>query len=297
MPKTRKSARKPAPAKRKIAVRKGVTRKTVTKKAVTKKAVTRKKASTRKPSAKKKVAPKKKVASKKKVVARKKVARPKSPAAKVKGRVKTEARVEAKPKSPRMVVPTAPAAPVVKRTKSRLIKAGMAVTGGQTPAITAVPSPEEAAVTLLQAGQPAPDFRLPANDGSVISLSDFRGRKVVLYFYPKDDTPGCTREACSFRDGLAAIEQRNAVVLGISVDPVVSHEVFHEKFGLNFPLLSDELKETVEAYGVWTEKSFQGRTWMATDRTTFIIDEEGKIVRVFAKVQVDGHFEEVIAAL
>jgi peroxiredoxin Q/BCP len=259
--------------------------------------VTKKKLPTRKPSTAKKVAPKKKVASKKKVVARKKAARPKSPAAKVKGRATTTARVEAKPKTPRPVAQIAPAALVVKRTKSRLIKAGMAVAGGQASATMSEPPPEGAAAKLLQVGQQAPDFRLPADDGRIISLSDFRGKKVVLYFYPKDDTPGCTKEACSFRDGLAAIEQRNTVVLGISVDSIDSHEVFHEKFGLNFPLLSDELKETVEAYGVWTEKSFQGRTWMATDRTTFIIDEEGKIARVFPKVQVDGHFEEVLAAL
>lgn len=150
---------------------------------------------------------------------------------------------------------------------------------------------------VLQVGQMAPDFTLPTHEGHIVSLSDFRGRKVVLYFYPKDDTPGCTKEACSFRDGRMEIEQRGAVVLGISVDPVDSHEMFHEKYDLNFPLLSDDQKQTVNAYGVWVQKSFEGRTWMATERTTFIIDEEGKIVRIFPKVQVDGHFEEVLAAL
>ncbi|MBI5868176.1 MAG: thioredoxin-dependent thiol peroxidase [candidate division Zixibacteria bacterium] len=163
--------------------------------------------------------------------------------------------------------------------------------------MTPTTPPDFEITTHLQVGEMAPEFRLPANDGSVISLSDFMGQKVVLYFYPKDDTPGCTKEACSFRDGLAAITQRNAVVLGISADPVDSHEAFHEKYGLNFPLLSDESKDTVEAYGVWTEKSFQGRTWMGIERTTFIIDENGRIARIFPKVQVDGHFDEVLAAL
>jgi len=294
MPKTSRPTRKAKPARRKTATRKSVTRKMVTKK----KSAGRKTSPKRKVVAKKKIAAKarKKVVSRKKVVARKKAATPKRTAAKPKPKpvVKAKAKVT-RPESGE-VPAVAPAPVVVKPTKSRLIKANATVPPEQTSALAPSPS-RETPELALQVGQMAPDFSLRSNDGSVISLSHFRGSKVVLYFYPKDDTPGCTKEACSFRDGLMELEHHGAVVLGVSVDPVASHEMFHERYGLNFPLLSDESKETVRAYGVWTEKSFQGRTWMATDRTTFIIDEEGKIARIFPKVQVDGHFEEVLAAL
>jgi len=283
MPKTSRSAKKSKPARRKVAVRKSVTRKTAPKK----KAVTRK------------TIPKKKVASKKQLVARKKVAAPKKPTPKVKAtaRTKVKARAKVTPPRPAKVVPAKPAPAAVKPTKSRLIKANVAAPGSQMPGVARVAQTEGATESVLQIGQLAPDFRLPANDGRVISLSEFRGRKVVLYFYPKDDTPGCTKEACSFRDGLTEIEQRGAVVLGVSVDPIDSHQMFHEKFGLNYPLLSDEWKEVVQAYGVWKERSHEGRAYMTTERTTFVIDEDGRIARIFPKVQVEGHFDEVLAAL
>lgn len=151
--------------------------------------------------------------------------------------------------------------------------------------------------TILEEGQPAPDFQLRTDEGKEVRLSDFRGRKVVLYFYPKDDTPGCTKEACAFRDHMGEIQKRGAVVLGVSVDPIESHAKFKKKHGLNFPLLSDPELEVVQAYGVWKEKSTYGKKFMGIERTTFIIDEEGRIARVFRKVRVDGHVDEVLAAL
>ena len=149
----------------------------------------------------------------------------------------------------------------------------------------------------LKIGQKAPAFALPNQDGKIMRLSDFKGKKVVLYFYPKDDTPGCTKESCAFRDGLDEIQNSGAVVLGISGDSVDSHKKFAKKFNLNFPLLSDEKKTTLQAYGVWKEKSLYGRKFMGIERTTFIIDEQGKLDDIFQKVKVDGHLEEVLAEL
>lgn len=149
----------------------------------------------------------------------------------------------------------------------------------------------------LAVGQPAPQFSLPGSDGKTIRLSDFRGRKVVLYFYPKDDTPGCTKEACAFRDGIEEVRDCAAVVLGISPDSVESHKKFSHKFGLNFPLLSDVDKRVAQAYGVWKEKTLYGRKFMGIERTTFLIDESGKISKIFSKVKVDGHLEEVLGEL
>jgi peroxiredoxin Q/BCP len=149
----------------------------------------------------------------------------------------------------------------------------------------------------LKEGTVAPDFRLQDDQGKEISLSDFRGKKVVLYFYPKDDTPGCTKEACSFRDGFKEIQKAGAVVLGASADSVESHKKFKEKYNLNFPLLSDPGKEMIEKYGVWKEKSMYGKTFMGIERTTFVIDEKGKIQKIFPKVKVDQHYDEVLAAL
>jgi peroxiredoxin Q/BCP len=154
-----------------------------------------------------------------------------------------------------------------------------------------------AKIVQLEVGQKAPDFALMSGEGKDVRLSDFKGQKVVLYFYPKDDTPGCTKEACSFRDGMREIKQRGAVVLGVSVDPVKSHEKFKTKYQLNFPLLSDADKKVVQAYGVWKEKSMYGRTYMGIERTTFIIDEKGTIAKIFPKVSVDGHLDEVLVAL
>lgn len=149
----------------------------------------------------------------------------------------------------------------------------------------------------LKVGDKAPDFILPDYDGRDVALSSFRGKKVVLYFYPKDNTPGCTKEACSFRDGLERIKKCGAVVLGVSADSVGSHIKFRDKYQLNFPLLSDVSKDVVQAYGVWKEKSLYGRKFMGIERTTFIIDEEGKIARIFPKVKIDGHLEGVLEEL
>ena len=150
---------------------------------------------------------------------------------------------------------------------------------------------------MLRVGEKAPDFSLPTGDGKVLSLKDFRGKKVVLYFYPKDGTPGCTREACSFEENLDAVRKKGAVVIGVSADTPDSHQKFAKKYGLSFPLVSDEKKNIVEAYGVWKQKSFMGRTYMGIERTTFVIDKEGKIQNMFEKVRVDGHTDQVLAAL
>ena len=153
------------------------------------------------------------------------------------------------------------------------------------------------AASGLKAGQKAPAFTLLNDQGKKVSLSDYRGKKVILYFYPRDNTPGCTRESCSFRDGLSEIKGKEGVVLGVSTDSVASHKGFKQKYALNFPLLSDPEKKMSQAYGVWKQKSLYGRKYMGLDRTTFLIDENGKISKVFPKVQVDGHLDEVLAAL
>jgi len=149
----------------------------------------------------------------------------------------------------------------------------------------------------LQVGDKAPAFDLPASDGTTLSLGKLRGKKVVLYFYPKDDTSGCTKEACSFRDNLSRVRKKGAEIIGISADPLKSHIKFSEKYALPFPLLSDESKEVIKAYGVWQEKSMYGRKYMGIVRTTFIIDERGTITHIFPKVTVDGHTDEVLQHL
>ncbi len=150
---------------------------------------------------------------------------------------------------------------------------------------------------MLAVGQPAPDFSAPDDTGRTVRLSDFKGKKVVLYFYPKDDTPGCTKEACQFRDGAAEWRALGAVVLGVSIDSVESHQRFKQKFHLTFPLLSDADKRMVSAYGVWKQKSLYGRTFLGIERTTVLIDEQGRIAKIFPCVKVDGHLDEVLAAL
>lgn len=149
----------------------------------------------------------------------------------------------------------------------------------------------------LKEGDKAPDFALPDDSGALVKLKDLRGKNVVLYFYPKDDTPGCTTEACSFRDESKAIKAKGAFVLGVSTDNVASHQKFKTKYKLNFPLLADVDKSVVNAYGVWKEKSMYGRTYMGIERTTFIIDENGRIKKIFPKVSVTGHTEAVLEAL
>jgi peroxiredoxin Q/BCP len=150
---------------------------------------------------------------------------------------------------------------------------------------------------MLKAGDNAPGFALPSDDGGTIALEDLRGRKVVLYFYPKDDTSGCTKEACGFRDSWAEVQRLGAIVLGVSPDGVGSHERFKRKYALPFPLLADERHAVADAYGVWTEKSMYGRKYMGIARSTFVIDEQGRIAKVFEKVKPEGHAAEVLAAL
>jgi peroxiredoxin Q/BCP len=149
----------------------------------------------------------------------------------------------------------------------------------------------------LKAGDKAPDFSLPTGDGTTISLKDLRGSTVILYFYPKDNTSGCTKEACSFRDNITALKKKGAVVVGVSPDSPPSHQKFAHKFNLSFPLVSDEKKTLVKAYGVWKQKSLYGRKYMGVERTTFIIDTKGIISHIFPKVKVDGHVEELLALL
>jgi peroxiredoxin Q/BCP len=150
---------------------------------------------------------------------------------------------------------------------------------------------------MLQEGTLAPDFTLATDGGGEVTLSDYRGKKVVLYFYPKDDTPGCTTEACSFRDDYGMITATGAVVLGVSPDTVKSHDKFKLKYSLPFALLSDSDHRVAEMYGAWGEKKMYGKTSMGIIRSTFILDETGKIVKVFPKVTPKDHSMEVLAAL
>jgi peroxiredoxin Q/BCP len=143
----------------------------------------------------------------------------------------------------------------------------------------------------------APDFELPDQDGRAVKLSDFRGQSVVLYFYPKADTPGCTTQACGVRDHRSAYENARAVVLGVSPDPVAKVKKFHDKQQLNFALLADEGHAVADAYGVWVEKSMYGRKYFGNERTTFVIDGDGRVARVLRKVKPAQHDELVLAAL
>ncbi|MCL7926554.1 MAG: thioredoxin-dependent thiol peroxidase [marine benthic group bacterium] len=150
---------------------------------------------------------------------------------------------------------------------------------------------------MLNEGDIAPDFELATYGGDTIKLSDLRGRRVVLYFYPKDDTSGCTKEACGFRDNLAALEESNATVIGVSPDGVASHEKFRDKYDLNFPLLSDPDHQVAEAYGAWGTKKMYGREYQGILRSTFVIDPEGRIEKVYAKVKPAEHAGQVASDL
>ena len=150
---------------------------------------------------------------------------------------------------------------------------------------------------MVKEGRAAPAFKLPSSEGGEVSLSDLRGRPVVLYFYPRDNTPGCTREACDFRDTLARIKRTGAVVLGVSPDSLASHEKFHARQRLNFPLLSDPDKKVAKKYGAFGEKVMYGRKVQGMIRSTFVIDANGLVRRVFPKVRVDGHAEAVLDVL
>ena len=148
----------------------------------------------------------------------------------------------------------------------------------------------------LKEGDKAPDFAVPDAEGKMVRLKDLRGKKVVLYFYPKDDTPGCTKEACSFRDSFASFKRRGIEVLGVSLDNEKSHQKFAQKYGLPFRLLADTERSVSEAYGTYGEKKFMGRTYMGNNRMTFLIDEKGKIKKIFSKVKPEDHSEEVLQA-
>ena len=150
---------------------------------------------------------------------------------------------------------------------------------------------------MLEEGTPAPSFTLRSDTGEDISLESLRGKLVVLYFYPRDDTPGCTAQACGIRDSWGAFEERGAVVLGVSPDSETSHVKFKRKYGLPFTLLADEDHAVSEAYGVWVEKSMAGRTYMGVERSTFVIDAEGDVAKVMRKVKPDTHADDVLAAL
>ncbi len=154
-----------------------------------------------------------------------------------------------------------------------------------------------AKVEELIEGRRAPDFELKDQDGRSVRLSDFKGKSVVLYFYPKDDTPGCTKESCSFRDHESALKKAGAVVLGLSLDDEASHQKFIKKFSLNFPLLCDEDAKVSRLYGVYKKKNMYARLFWGIERSTFVIGPDGTLKKVFRKVKVDGHTEEVLEAL
>jgi peroxiredoxin Q/BCP len=145
----------------------------------------------------------------------------------------------------------------------------------------------------LKIGDTAPDFTLPTDGNGEITLSSLKGQKVIVYFYPKDNTPGCTTESCEFNDALPNFESLNTAIIGISKDSVKKHDNFKAKYGFNFPLASDENSDTCERYGVWKEKSMYGKTFWGIERSTFLIDEEGKIAAIWNKVKVKGHVEAV----
>lgn len=150
----------------------------------------------------------------------------------------------------------------------------------------------------LKEGQKAPDFTLPSHSEEPVKLSSYRGQSpVVLYFYPKDDTPGCTKEACDFRDSSKQFGKEKAVILGVSADSPASHEKFRKKYNLPFTLLSDEAKEIIKKYDVWKEKSMYGKKYMGIERTTIVIDKEGVIRKIFPKVKVESHWEQVLEAV
>lgn len=150
-------------------------------------------------------------------------------------------------------------------------------------------------ISKLKPGDKAPEINAPDQDGQMVRLSDYKGKKVILFFYPKDNTPGCTAEACNLRDNYALLQKKGFAILGISVDSEKSHLKFIEKFSLPFPLISDTGKEVVNAYGVWGRKKFMGREYDGTHRVTFIIDESGVVERVIDKVKTSGHTEQILA--
>ncbi len=150
---------------------------------------------------------------------------------------------------------------------------------------------------MIEEGKPAPEFELTSDSGEAVRLSDFKGRPVVVYFYPRDDTPGCTAQACGIRDSFAEFGERGAVVLGISPDDESSHVKFKQKYGLPFTLLADPDHAVADRYGVWVERSMYGKTYMGVERSTFVIDAEGNVARVLRRVKPDTHAKQVLEAL
>ena len=150
---------------------------------------------------------------------------------------------------------------------------------------------------MVEEGQPAPDFELQSDDGQTVRLADLRGKPVVLYFYPKDDTPGCTKQACGFRDAYREYQERGAVVLGVSPDDTGSHRKFKEKYSLPFPLLADPGHEVADAYGAWGEKKYAGKTYLGIIRSTFVIDPDGNVARAMYGVNAERNPAEVLEAL
>jgi peroxiredoxin Q/BCP len=188
--------------------------------------------------------------------------------------------------------------PVAKKSAAKKLVAQKRV--AKKPVVKAA-APRSVAKSVVKtvgpaAGTMAPEFNMPTDAGGSIALSELRGRAVILYFYPRDDTPGCTVEACAFRDFLPHFTRANAAILGVSIDTAKSHDRFKAKYGLPFPLISDEEHKLAESYGVWVEKNRYGRKYMGTERATFLIDADGKIAKVWRKVKVEGHAEEVLAA-
>lgn len=149
----------------------------------------------------------------------------------------------------------------------------------------------------LKVGVKAPDFLLPDQSGEIRSLKDFKGKKIVLYFYPRDNTSGCTKEACAFQENLGILKKKGVEVIGVSADSVQSHEKFAQKYNLQFPLLSDQKKDMIKAYNAWKKKSMYGKEYMGIERTTYIIDEKSTIAHIFPKVKVNGHVDEVSGVL
>lgn len=147
----------------------------------------------------------------------------------------------------------------------------------------------------LKIGDKAPDFKAADQNGNLVSLKDYKGQKVALYFYPKDDTPGCTAQACNLRDNFSQLTEKGIVVLGVSVDEVKKHKKFEDKYKLPFTLVADVEKTIVEAYGLWGEKKFMGKTYMGTSRVSFLIDEKGKIVQIIDKVDTQNHAAQILA--
>jgi thioredoxin-dependent peroxiredoxin len=181
--------------------------------------------------------------------------------------------------------------------KKPAVKTPSAKPNAAKPSPKAEKSASSSEIALLEVGVSAPDFRLTSDAGTTVTLSSLRGKTVVLYFYPKDSTPGCTVEACDFRDNLARLTAKGALVFGVSADSVESHQKFKQKQSLNFPLLSDPEKKALNAYKVWQEKSLYGRKFMGILRTTYVINGQGKITHVFPKVKVAGHVDQILKVL